>query len=57
MGYTIKDKSELIALLELDHNKQAKLLKPKVTDNRFLYLLDLIKKLKLQDKIIKKVSI
>lgn len=56
MKYTIKEKSELIALLELDHNKQGNLLNPKVSDNRFLYLLDLIKKNKLEQKLIKSIK-
>ena len=56
MKYTIKDKSELIALLELDHIKQSKLLNPKATDNRLLLLLDIVKLLKYQKNIIKKIQ-
>ena len=53
---SIKVKSELIALLILEHNKQSKLLNPKATDSRFLYLLDIIKKMKLDKKIIAKIQ-
>lgn len=54
-NYTIKEKSELIALLELDHHKQAKLFKDKIDDKRFLLLLDLLKDLKFDKKIIQKI--
>lgn len=56
MTYTIKEKSDLIALLELDHHKQGKLLNPQVTDKRFLLILDLIKKNKLQNKIVQSIK-
>lgn len=56
MNYTIKEKSELIALLELDHKKQSKLLNPKVMDNRFMLLLDLVKKSHLEQKLIKSIK-
>lgn len=56
MNYTIKEKSDLIALLELDHNKQSKLLNPKVSDNRFILLLDLIKKNNFKQKLIKLIK-
>ena len=56
MSYSIKDKSELISLLELNHIKQSKLLNPKVTDTRFLLLLDLIKELNYHKNIVKKIQ-
>ncbi len=56
MIYTIKEKSELISLLELEHHKQSKLLNPKVIDKRFLLMLDIVKKLNYSKNIVKKVS-
>jgi len=56
MTYTIKEKSDLIALLELDHNKQGKLLNPQVKDKRLFLLLDLVKKNKLQNKIVQSIK-
>jgi hypothetical protein len=55
MNYTIKEKSELISLLELDHIKQSKLLNPQVIDKRFLLLLDILKKTSFIKIIIKKI--
>ncbi|MCK5111679.1 MAG: hypothetical protein KAQ94_09170 [Arcobacteraceae bacterium] len=55
MRYTTKDKAELIALLQLDHIRQTKLLKPAVVDKSFLLLLDLTKKLKPVSKITKQI--
>ena len=56
MNYTIKEKSEVISLLEFDHKKQSKLLNPKVIDNRFMLLLDIVKKSHLERKLIKSIK-
>lgn len=56
MKYSIIEKSELIALLKLEHYNQSKLLKNEVKDKRFLLLLDLIKKNKMQSMIISKIA-